>query len=275
MPEGPEIKRLSARLKKVLANRVLQNLTFSYRDLESYNHELSKQKIIDVDSRGKALLISFDGGLTIYSHNQLYGKWLIVRSGKNPKTKRTQRLVISTDRHSAFLYSASEIEVMETKNIALHPFLRKLGPDALSEHTTQQQIFEQLVSTRFRRRSLGALLLDQSFVAGLGNYLRSEILFNSRLNPLTKPVNLEEESLNLLARNILSVTRQAYETSGVTNDLERVSELKARGVKRSHFRFSVFSRDRMPCYICKKKIIRKEINGRRLYLCESCQPVPC
>ena len=123
---------------------------------------------------------------------------------------------------------------METKNIALHPFLRKLGPDALSEHTTQQQIFEQLVATRFRRRSLGALLLDQSFVAGLGNYLRSEILFNSRLNPLTKPVNLDEESLNLLARNILSVTRQAYETSGVTNDLERVSELKAKGVKRSH-----------------------------------------
>jgi len=190
VPEGPEIKRLSARLKKVLANKVLQNLTFSYRDLESYNHELSKQKIINVDSRGKALLISFDGGLTVYSHNQLYGKWLIVRSGKNPKTKRTQRLVISTDRHSAFLYSASEIEVIETKNIALHPFLRKLGPDALSEHTTQQQIFEQIVSTRFRRRSLGACARPE-FRRWLGELLRSEILFNSRLNPLTKPGQLE------------------------------------------------------------------------------------
>ena len=274
MPEGPEIKRLSTRLKKVLANRALQNLTFSYRDLESYNHELSKQKIVNVDSRGKALIISFDGGLTIYSHNQLYGKWLIVRSGKNPKTKRTQRLVISTDRHSAFLFSASEIEVMETKNLELHPFLRKLGPDALSEETTQQQIFEQLISTRYQRRSLGALLLDQSFVAGLGNYLRSEILFNSRLHPLAKPMNMQREALNLLAKNILSVTRQAYETSGVTNDLDRVSKLKATGTRRRHYRFSVFSRDEMPCYICKKKIVRQEINGRRLYLCEFCQPKP-
>ena len=274
MPEGPEIKRLSTRLKKVLANRALQNLTFSYRDLESYNHELSKQKIVNVDSRGKALIISFDGGLTIYSHNQLYGKWLIVRSGKNPKTKRTQRLVISTDRHSAFLFSASEIEVMETKNLELHPFLRKLGPDALSEETTQQQIFEQLISTRYQRRSLGALLLDQSFVAGLGNYLRSEILFNSRLHPLAKPMNMQREALNLLAKNILGVTRQAYETSGVTNDLDRVSKLKARGAKRRQYRFSVFSRDEMPCYICKKKIVRQEINGRRLYLCEFCQPKP-
>ena len=89
------------------ANRVLKNVNFSYRNLESYNHELSQQKIVNVDSRGKALLISFDGGLTVYSHNQLYGKWLIVRSGKNPETKRRQRLVIDTDRHSAFLYSAS------------------------------------------------------------------------------------------------------------------------------------------------------------------------
>ena len=274
MPEGPEIKRLSTRLKKVLANRVLINVNFSYRNLESYNNELSQQKIVNVDSRGKALLIFFDGGLTIYSHNQLYGKWLIVRSGKTPETKRTQRLVIDTGRHSAFLYSASEIEVLETKNLELHPFLKKLGPDALSEQTTQQQIFDQLISTRYRRRSLGALLLDQGFVAGLGNYLRSEILFNSRLSPLKKPANIKEESLKLLAKNILSVTRQAYETSGVTNDLGRVSKLKAKGAKRSNFRFSVFSRDKKPCYICKKKIIRQEINGRRLYLCEFCQPGP-
>lgn len=58
MPEGPEIKRLSARLKKVLANKVLQNLTFSYRDLESYNHELSKQKLLTWTAEAKRCLLA-------------------------------------------------------------------------------------------------------------------------------------------------------------------------------------------------------------------------
>ena len=103
---GSRIKRLSSRLKKVLVDKALADVDFTYRDLEAYNQELRGQKIVDVDSRGKALIISFSQGLSIYSHNQLYGKWLIVRSGKIPKTNRSQRLVIRTDRHSAFLYSA-------------------------------------------------------------------------------------------------------------------------------------------------------------------------
>ena len=274
MPEGPEIKRLSSRLKKVLVDKALADVDFTYRDLEAYNQELRGQKIVDVDSRGKALIISFSQGLSIYSHNQLYGKWLIVRSGKIPKTNRSQRLVIRTDRHSAFLYSASDIQVLKTANLASHPFLSKLGPDALGNATTKNEVLEQLMSNRFRKRSLGALLLDQGFIAGLGNYLRSEILFNSKLHPFEKPINLSEGSLDGLARNILGVTRQAYETSGVTNDLSRVSQLKKKGVKRSHFRFAIFGRNKMPCYVCSKKIIRQEVNGRRLYLCQGCQTKP-
>tara|TARA_A100001011_G_scaffold52594_1_gene50845 strand:- start:315 stop:1142 length:828 start_codon:yes stop_codon:yes gene_type:complete len=274
MPEGPEIKRLSSRLKKVLVDKALASVEFTYQGLGAYNQELLSQKIVDVDSRGKALIISFSEGLSIYSHNQLYGKWLIVRSGKVPKTNRSQRLVISTNRHSAFLFSASDIQVLKTVDLGSHPFLSKLGPDALGNATTKNQVLEQLISKRFRRRSLGALLLDQGFIAGLGNYLRSEILFNSKLHPLEKPMNLSEGSLDVLARNILGMTRQAYETSGVTNDLGRVSQLKEKGVKRSRFRFAIFSRNKMPCYVCNKKIIREEVNGRRLYLCQGCQPKP-
>ena len=169
MPEGPEIKRLSSRLKKVLVDKALASVEFTYQGLGAYNQELLSQKIVDVDSRGKALIISFSEGLSIYSHNQLYGKWLIVRSGKVPKTNRSQRLVISTNRHSAFLFSASDIQVLKTVDLGSHPFLSKLGPDALGNATTKNQVLEQLVSKRFRRRSLGALLLDQGFIAGLGN----------------------------------------------------------------------------------------------------------
>ena len=123
MPEGPEIKRLATRLSKVLTDQPLEDFRFSYRDLDRFDSKLRMQKITKIDSKGKALLIFFESGLTLYSHNQLYGKWFIVRKGKIPKTKRAQRLVISTARHCAYLYSASSIEVLNAEELGNHPYL--------------------------------------------------------------------------------------------------------------------------------------------------------
>ena len=273
MPEGPEIKRLALRLDKVLAGRRLDALRFSYRDFNRFDEDLGSQEILKVDSRGKALLLYFESGLTLYTHNQLYGKWLIVRKGKVPKTNRTQRLVISTERHSAFLYSASSIEILDPVQAQSHSYLSKLGPDALDDETTWEQIYEQLSSKRFVGRALGSLLLDQSFVAGIGNYLRSEILYYCGLNPADKPKSVSGDRLKVLAKKILEVTRQAFLTAGVTNDPKRVSELKEKGLSRSKYRFAVFSRAGFPCYICGDRVKRIESNGRRLYLCRECQPL--
>ena len=272
MPEGPEIKRLATRLSKVLTNQSLEDVRFSYRDLDRFDSELRMQKITKIDSRGKALLICFESGLTLYSHNQLYGKWFIVRKGKNPKTKRAQRLVISTSKHSAFLYSASSIEILNPEELGNHPYLLKLGPDALSEETTWDCVYKQLVSSKFNGRSLGSLLLDQHFVAGIGNYLRSEILFISRLNPTLRPKDLSTKQKQNLARDVLRITKQAFLTAGVTNDLSRVSQLKEQGFSRSKYRFAVFARAGLSCYECGAKVVRSESNGRRLYSCLVCQP---
>ena len=272
MPEGPEIKRLATRLDKVLTNQSLEELRFSYRDLDRYNDQLRAQKITQVDSRGKALLVSFESGLTLYSHNQLYGKWLIVRKGKKPKTNRTQRLVISTSRHSAFLYSASSIELLEPEELDRHPYLIKLGPDALGKETNWEQVYQQLTSPKFEGRSLGSLLLDQHFVGGIGNYLRSEILCFCSLNPVDRPKDLPDKKKQTLSKEVLRVTEQAFLTAGVTNDLSRVSRLKEQGLSRSKYRFAVFARAGLPCYECGEKIVRSETNGRRLYSCPVCQP---
>ena len=272
MPEGPEIKRLATRLDKVLTNQSLEELRFSYRDLDRYNDQLRAQKITQVDSRGKALLVYFESGLTLYSHNQLYGKWLIVRKGKKPKTNRTQRLVISTSRHSAFLYSASNIELLEPEDLEVHPYLVKLGPDALGKETNWEQVYQQLTSPKFEGRSLGSLLLDQHFVGGIGNYLRSEILYVCSLNPVDRPKDLPDKKKQTLSKEVLRVTEQAFLTAGVTNDLSRVSRLKEQGLSRSKYRFAVFARAGLSCYECGEKIVRSETNGRRLYSCTVCQP---
>ena len=274
MPEGPEIRRAADRLHKVLTGNTLHNVFFYHPHLHNYQGALTGSRVTSVTSASKALLTSFDCGLSLYTHNQLYGRWYICKQGKRPSTGRSLRVALETDKASALLYSASDIEVLPSSDTAAHPYLAKLGPEALDETTTTSDIVGQLNDNRFHRRGLASLLLDQSFVAGLGNYLRSEILYFAGIYPAHKPKDLNPEQLTRLGQTILDVTRQAYRTAGITNLEARVDELKRQGLRRQQFRFAVFARAGKPCYVCKTHIERKQMHSRRIYICPGCQPAP-
>ena len=274
MPEGPEIRRVAVRLEKVLTGREAEDVYFEQAPLRRFAPILRGARVVAVTSRGKALLTQFDNERWLYSHNQLYGRWYVVRRGTMPSTGRTLRAAIHTARHSALLYSASDIAVLDADGVASHPYLAKLGPDALDASVEWRQIAERLRDPEFRGRSLAALYLDQGFVAGIGNYLRSEILFDARVHPSRKPGDLGRGEIGRLARSTLAMTRRAFDTAGVTNGPARVRALKARGLPRRRYRFAVFERGAEPCYECGAEIRRISANSRRLYFCPVCQPLP-
>jgi endonuclease-8 len=217
------------------------------------------------------MLTHFDHGLTIYSHNQLYGVWTVVRSGALPATGRTLRLAIHTPEHSAMLYSASDISVWPTEDIERHPFLERLGPDILSPNLHWKTVATRLTAPEFAGRKLGSVMLDQGFIAGLGNYLRSEILFAAGLHPELRPMDLGRKELGTLARQTLHVSLRSYQTGGVTNRPGRETALKARGLSYEQRRFAVFGREGKPCYECGEPISRQDANSRPFYLCSTCQ----
>ncbi len=272
MPEGPEIKRAAQRIAKVLVGQVAEKVEFGLPRLQRFSELLSGDTIVDVRPRGKALLTRFEQGLTIYSHNQLYGCWYINKRGVLPNTQRTLRVAVHTHERSALLYSASDIEVLDDDALAQHPFLRRLGPDVLDEQLAWREIAQRLASTEFSRRAVGGLYLNQQFLAGIGNYMRSEILFAAKLWPWTQPQHLSRKQLGQLARLTLKISQQAYATSGVTNTAARVRRLQKAGVRREDYRFMVFGRDGLPCYLCATPISRDAISSRRLYYCPTCQP---
>ncbi len=272
MPEGPEIRRVATRIHKVLAGREAEHVVLTQPGVAGFGAKLSGQRVEWVSSRGKALLTHFEGGLTIYSHNQLYGRWYVTRRDKPPRTNRTLRLAIHTPSHSALLFSASDIEVLTPEELPLQKYLARLGPDALDDGVVWRDILGRLEDKKFSGRSLAALYLDQGFVAGIGNYLRTEILFNAKLNPFDRPKDLSRKQRGELARNTLALTRQAYRTSGVTNTAQRVKKLQAQGLTRRRYRHLAFDRVGEPCYHCGDTIERIEVSGRRIYLCHTCQP---
>ena len=272
MPEGPEIRRAAMRIDKVLRGREAEVVDFAQPHLQRYGSVLSGQQIDWVSSRGKALLTRFSNELTLYSHNQLYGRWYIVRRDQLPATNRTLRVAIHTATHSALLYSASDIEVLTPETLPLQKYLARLGPDALDDCVHWRDILALLESPQFRRRTLAALYLDQGFVAGIGNYLRSEILFEARVNPFDRPCDLTRGQLGGLARATLDLTRQSLATAGITNKPSRVARARRAGLSRRHYRFAVFDRQGEACFGCKNPVQRLDVSGRRIYLCTTCQP---
>ncbi len=220
------------------------------------------------------MLTHFDNDLTLYSHNQLYGKWVVARRGRLKKTNRSLRVGLHTEQHSVILYSASEVQLLERRLLDEHPFLSKLGPDVLDSSLTWRQIADRLAEPAFRGRSLASLYLDQGFLAGVGNYMRSEILHEARLNPFLRPKVLSRGERGRLARATLLISRRAYEGAGVTNAPGRVRTLKRLGYPRRDYRFAAFARAGLPCYGCEGEILRVEVSARRLYYCPSCQAEP-
>jgi endonuclease-8 len=272
MPEGPEIRRAAMRIDKVLRGREAEVVDFAQPHLRRYGSVLSGQQIDWVSSRGKALLTRFSNGLTLYSHNQLYGRWYIVRRDQLPATNRTLRVAIHTATQSALLYSASDIEVLTPETLPLQKYLARLGPDALDDRVHWRDIAALLESPQFRRRTLAALYLDQGFVAGIGNYLRSEILFEARVNPFDRPCDLTRGQLGRLARATLDLTRQSLATAGITNKPSRVARARRAGLSRRHYRFAIFDRQGEACFGCKNPVQRLDVSGRRIYMCTTCQP---
>ncbi len=272
MPEGPEIYRVARQVAERVERKPLTELWFGLPKPAKAGRALAGHQIDAVETRGKALLLKFDSGHAIYTHNQLYGRWMFSKPDRRPDTRRQLRLAISTETDSALLYSASEIEVIAPDQLTSHPFLARVGLDVLSSGADPVAIKDWISQPLYDGRQLAHLLLDQSFLAGVGNYLRSEILFLAGLAPEQRLRDLDEKALWRLADAVHTLMWRSVRTAGVTNDPDLVRELKNAGWRRRDYRHYVFSREGQACHHCDGPILRTTISTRRLYHCPRCQP---
>lgn len=271
MPEGPEIRREADLIASAMAGRPVARVEFGLPRLRPFISQLEGRRLNAVAPRGKAMLLHFAGGLTLYSHNQLYGRWAVHRAGDRPLPGLQVRVALHVSEAVAVLYSASDIAVLPTAGLDRHPYLAKLGVELLDPATMLHDVRRQLDGPGFAGRRLGDLLLDQGFLAGTGNYLRSEILFLAGLGANIRLGDLSPSARDRLARAALNLTRQSYRTAGVTNDLARAEAARCAGAEFETYRFRVFARDGLACHDCGSPIRRTEVSGRGWFRCPTCQ----
>ena len=276
MPEGPEIRKAADKVADAIVGKEVLKLEFGLDHLKQHESRFKGMMVKAVDTFGKAMVTRFEHPqsrehLNIYSHNQLYGRWVCCPANQLPESTRQLRLGIYTEDQWALLYSASDIFVLSDEELRQHPFIKKLGKDVLNPETTVADVLAQLQSDKYYNRQLGGFLTEQSFLAGLGNYLRCDILFSAGILPTRKPAELSPQTLQKLADEILRIPRQSYQTESITNDPVTVKKLLAEGSSLEHARFMVFHREGLPCYQCGTPIIKKNSGGQPCYICQGCQ----
>ena len=268
MPEGPETKRMVDTISRDLVNKKIISTKFYHKSLVSFPK--TGLAVKEVVSKGKAVVIRLNNNYSIITHNQLYGRWTSSRLATKIRHNRSLRIEFCTEKKAIRLWSATDISVFKTIDENHHPYIKNLGPDVLDITTTPELIFSRLISDKFKNRQFSGLLLNQRFISGLGNYLRSEILFYSNCMYDDKSSKLNTSQNKLLATNIKDVSIRAYNQKGNTIFYDDLM-LKKLDKTIKNRRFMVFARKGHPCYICENTIIKDQASSRRIYYCPKCQ----
>jgi endonuclease VIII len=267
MPEGPEIFLSARAVHDAVASQDC-TLQLSYPPLAAKARSLRGVQISRVHARSKAMLTEFANGVVLYSHNQLYGQWVIHRKG-DALLNRQVRLIISTAKHQAVLYSATDFTWLRAGQEDAHPYIAKLGPEVLSDQVSAAHIAQRLAA--FPRRVIADALLDQHVLAGLGNYLRADILLVAKINPLRKIASLSQTELLRIAKACKTLTQRSVQREGVVRPWAQYLAARKAGADYAAARFYAFDREGAPCWECATPIARIAQGGRGLFFCPRCQ----
>ena len=267
MPEGPEIYRAARDVHAAVAGQPIQ-VALLHPALAPRTKSLKSATITRVHARSKAMLTEFSNGAVLYSHNQLYGEWRIHALGE-ALLDRQKRLVMTTKSHRVVLYSATDFAWLRAGQEHLHPYIARLGPEVLADGMTPAILAKRLAG--FPRRNLATALLDQGVLAGLGNYLRADILFVARLSPQLRVGDLSATQLKTLAKVIHQLTWRSLRHDGVLTPTRDYKRLRAQGDSYEAARFYVFDREGLPCRVCSTPIARSTMGGRGVFFCPECQ----
>jgi endonuclease-8 len=256
VPEGDTLVRTADGLRPYLIERSVT--AASARNPGPQANRLVGATVTAVEAQGKNLLIRFDNGLEVRTHLRMHGAWHRYRPGEPwRRAPARARLVIEVPGSVAVCFDAPVVELFEQRSEGLHPALSLLGPDLLKDPVDEVEALRRLRDPARADRSIAEALLDQRALAGIGNEVKNEVLWQACVSPWTLVRHLDDAALNELVRLACSILREGAAT----------------GRRPNH----VYRRAARPCPRC-GAIIRVEHQGRDLprltFWCPGCQPDP-
>ena len=278
MPELPEVETIRRDLEKEVVGRRIKHVEVSnaravrrHDDAASFVSRLESRKITGVHRRGKYLLVWLEGGDVLVVHLGMSGQLLRARSTKEAMEKHTHVVVTFTQGGQLrYVDPRTFGEMFVTAGDELEhevPDLAHLGFDPLDDVMSWNRFGELLTA---RRSKLKSLLMDQRFVAGLGNLYADEILWSAGLRWDRSSDSLSSQEVRRLYRAMSETLQEAIKHRGSSLADEQYRDLFGEvGDYQGHH--NVYDREGQPCPRCRSPIVRLKTQGRSTFMCGHCQ----
>ncbi len=270
MPELPEAETITRHLRRELLNKRFARVIHCRRDVIRHGHYRELRSFLNtpitrIDRRGKRPFLEIADGRGIVFFLGMTGRLSVCDSTTAVENHTHLRLQLGdSDRELRFNDARrfGGFGFYTRRNECEPVGIDGLGPEPLDVTAPQ---FRDICA---RDRQIKALLLDQKYIAGLGNIYADESLFRAGIHPLTPASNLDAKQVSRLLRAIKRVLTEAIEYEGTTI----INYLHPDGPGNFQTRLRVYGHEGENCRRCKVPIERMQVAGRSSFVCPMCQP---
>jgi len=266
MPELPEVQTVVNHIKDDLVGEKIKSIiplwakvlhNFTPNDVVQ---KLERQIVVDVYRRAKFIIIQFNTEI-IAIHLRMTGKLYFLSKNDYPKHctayiefESGKKLIFEDVRKFGRFYLYED----------LAPINDRHGPEPLDDTFTVQKFQKMLFS---RKRNIKSILLDQSFLSGLGNIYVDESLWKSKIHPNSISNSIPKKRIEMLFHNIRKTLRDAIDNKGTT-----IIDFSVNGESGKYTNeLKVFGRTGQECFHCSQMIKKSKVAGRGTYTCNKCQ----
>jgi formamidopyrimidine-DNA glycosylase len=276
MPELPEVETVARDLRRhllphggsgpvVVGARVAWPRTLRDEDPARFVAGVGGRRIEGIGRRGKQLVIELDGGSFLTVHLKMTGQLFVVPATRPIDPYERLALALDDGRELRFR------DIRKFGRVGLYapgqdPFA-EVGPEPLDPAFTLRAFRARI---RGRRARLKPLLVDQAFLAGVGNIYADEALWRSKLHPLRSAASLRPADERRLYRALIAILTEAVERRGSSIDDYTAPD----GDGEMQERLDVYQRTGQPCLRCGHPVRRIVIGIRSTHFCSFCQRLP-
>ena len=274
MPELPEVQTIVNDLNaadligvRISSVRVLWSRTIAEPSPKLFCNRMKGRKFSAIRRRGKYLVFETDTEYTMLLHLRMSGR-LNLESAGTPRIKHEHVIIEFNDNRQLRFHDTRKFGrihlIKDPERV-----LGRLGPEPLEKSFTAKVLADRL---RRHKRLLKPLLLDQAFIAGLGNIYVDEALWDAKLHPNRIAATLSMNEIKALHRAIPRVLKRGLKNLGTSLGTGKTNFYSvARNRGRNKDELKVFRRTDLPCPRCKTAIERIIVGQRSTHICSKCQ----
>ena len=280
MPELPEVETVAQGLRTFLSGCTFTGVNVHWvRSIipaapQSFTHQLVGRRVTDVSRRGKWIVVTLDNGQALLIHLRMTGRLLVgpdaVLGPGECREDTHIRVSFSLDEGRTLQFcdqrKFGRLWLVDDTAEALSA----LGPEPLDPCFTAERLRQMLSS---RRGRIKPLLLNQRFLAGLGNIYADEVLWRARIHPAHRAHTLTPDEVEGLFHAIRTVLTAAIASGGTT--LADAAYQRLDGSSGAFAdQLAVYGKEGEPCIHCSTPIQRLRLNQRSAHFCPRCQQPP-